>query len=222
MAELNTLRFTPEDIEAVIQQESGGRPDVLGPVQADGQRAEGLMQINPATAANPGFGLPSIDPATLKDPKVKRAVGTRYLNKMLDIFGDKKTALLAYNHGPGAVQKLLDAGRPLTELPNFKYADEVLARVRQPRAPTALSTLSAGLDVSALKPLDTSALRPLDTSSLRPLDAPPAGSDPRIAQAAADPFSPAAMERDAGRGSSVSKPRRHRYHDFGSGSVAEG
>ncbi len=174
-------RFTPEDIEAVIQQESGGRPDVLGPVQRDGQRAVGLMQVNPQTAASPGFGVPPIDPASLKDPEANRAFGVQYLNAMLDKFGDKKTALLAYNHGPGAVQELLDAGLPLTGLENFNYADEVLARVRQPQAAPA----PVAPPVAPAAPPTPQAV--------------PAGPDPRIAQAAADPFSPAAMARDAGR-----------------------
>lgn len=106
-------------IQALIAQESGGRPDARSP-----KGAMGLMQIMPQTARDPGFGLPNIFEvgrsqgfnvpdesdatlnALLADPKVNEAFGTAYFGKMQDRYGgDMDKALAAYNAGPGAVDK---------------------------------------------------------------------------------------------------------------------
>ena len=92
---------SPSDslINAVIKQESGGDPNAVSPAGA-----QGLMQIMPDTAANPGFGM-----APLQDPfnaDANKAFGTEYLGKMIDRYGgDIPRALVAYNWGPGNADK---------------------------------------------------------------------------------------------------------------------
>ena len=60
--------------------------------------AQGLLQLMPATAA----GLYVSDPF---DPEQSIMGGALYLARQLDVFGDTRRALAAYNAGPGNVRK---------------------------------------------------------------------------------------------------------------------
>lgn len=83
----------PALIAAVVQVESGFRPDVVSP-----KGAVGLMQLMPDTAALLGVSESS-------DPHHNLEAGTRYLAGLLEQFGgDVELALAAYNAGPGAVR----------------------------------------------------------------------------------------------------------------------
>ena len=64
--------------------------------------AEGISQLMPATAANPGYG---IEPVKNKSESEYRRVGEQYLTKLYDKFGDMEKALAAYNAGIGNVTK---------------------------------------------------------------------------------------------------------------------
>lgn len=66
--------------------------------------ALGRMQVMPATALNPGYG---IRPASsIKDPEELARVGREYIAKLLQIFdGDLAKTLAAYNGGAGNVNK---------------------------------------------------------------------------------------------------------------------
>jgi hypothetical protein len=103
----------PELIDAITQQESGGK------ATATGQKGEvGLMQVMPATAAQYG-----VTPEQLADPKINRQVGTRYFSDLLKQYkGNEWLALVAYNEGPGNIAK----GRFLPQ--SVKYASSVLDR----------------------------------------------------------------------------------------------
>ncbi|MEE4236976.1 MAG: transglycosylase SLT domain-containing protein, partial [Anderseniella sp.] len=82
----------------VMWQESRGRHDAVSPVGA-----RGLMQVMPATAKSPGFGI-----APLRDdsPEENMRFGTEYLAAMLERYdGDVQLALIAYNAGPGTADK---------------------------------------------------------------------------------------------------------------------
>jgi len=84
----------PPLIKAIIQTESAGKP------QAKSKKgATGLMQLMPATAKSLG-----VDPT---DPVQNIEGGTRYINQMMDKFGDEKLALAAYNWGPGNLQRAI-------------------------------------------------------------------------------------------------------------------
>jgi len=89
----------------VINQESGGNPNAVSPAGA-----QGIMQIMPDTARNPGYGIKplegwdGVNPMTAPVEEQLR-FGTDYLNAMANKFGSKELALAAYNAGPGAVEQ---------------------------------------------------------------------------------------------------------------------
>jgi soluble lytic murein transglycosylase-like protein len=85
--------------------------------------AQGLMQLMPATARELGVADPF-------DIEQNIDGGTRYMRQMLDSFdGDVKTALAAYNAGPGAVEKYGGRIPPYQE--TEQYIDRVLRFSKQ-------------------------------------------------------------------------------------------
>ncbi len=87
-------------VDHVIEQESGGDPNAVSRAGAGG-----LMQIMPKTFA--GMGGKDVF-----DPVENRALGTAYLNQMINQFGsDIELGLMAYNWGPGSVNRWLKGGR---------------------------------------------------------------------------------------------------------------
>ncbi len=84
---------------AVQNTESGGDPNAVSPAGAMGP-----MQVMPNTASNPGFGvMPAVD----NSPQELQRVGNDYLGAMMNRYQDPKLALMAYNWGPGHVDKLV-------------------------------------------------------------------------------------------------------------------
>ncbi|HEY0305863.1 MAG TPA: lytic transglycosylase domain-containing protein [Longimicrobiales bacterium] len=82
--------------------------------------ARGLTQVMPRTAR---WMIPGTKETDLHDQKTNLRLGFRYLNQMIDKYkGDVRLALLAYNRGPGTVDKILKRGGD----PNNGYADKVL------------------------------------------------------------------------------------------------
>ncbi len=90
--EARNQAVSPELIRAVVQAESGGRPDARSKAGA-----VGLMQLMPGTARELG-----VNP---NNPRENIRGGVQYLNQMAGKFGDLDLALAAYNAGPGAVKK---------------------------------------------------------------------------------------------------------------------
>ena len=79
---------------AVIQTESGFRPEVVSPVGA-----QGPMQLMPTTAKALGIADP-------QDARQNIFGGTKYLGKLLDRFnGNVALALASYNAGPTVVAR---------------------------------------------------------------------------------------------------------------------
>jgi hypothetical protein len=82
--------------------------------------ARGLTQVMPRTAR---WMVPGTRAEDLYDQKTNLRFGFRYLNQMIDKYkGNVRLALLAYNRGPGTVDKILRRGGD----PNNGYADKVL------------------------------------------------------------------------------------------------
>lgn len=110
--------------DALIQQESGGRPGVRGPKTRWG-RALGLTQMLPATAQEMArkVGVPwQPEMMTAKDERgaaYQRKLGEAYFNEGLEKTGNERDALRYYHGGPNRKQ-----WGPKTNA----YADQVLAR----------------------------------------------------------------------------------------------
>lgn len=103
----------------LVRVESGFHNRAISPVGA-----VGLAQLMPPTA----FELdPNLRYADLFDRETNLRLGFRYLRQMIDRYdGDLRTALLAYNRGPGTVDSILREGGD----PSNGYARAVLGGVR--------------------------------------------------------------------------------------------
>lgn len=100
----------------VEQAESGGRQGAVSP-----KGARGVMQLMPGTMRDPGFGVPSVASliqAGMSEEEANRHAGRKYLDAMYRRYGDQDTALMAYNWGPGNVDKWIAAGRPAGMVPS--------------------------------------------------------------------------------------------------------
>jgi soluble lytic murein transglycosylase len=83
-----------------MMAESGGNPNAVSP-----KGARGLMQVMPATARDPGFGIRASSGTQADDVRVgqeyRRAMQKRY-------GGDPAKMWAAYNWGPGALDSALE------------------------------------------------------------------------------------------------------------------
>ncbi|HUP87866.1 MAG TPA: lytic transglycosylase domain-containing protein [Longimicrobiales bacterium] len=85
-----------------------------------GVGARGLTQVMPKTA---NWVTPGTKADDLWDQKTNLKLGFKYLNQLIDKYhGNVRHALLAYNRGPGTVDKILKRGGN----PNNGYADKVI------------------------------------------------------------------------------------------------
>jgi soluble lytic murein transglycosylase-like protein len=103
-------RLDPQLVLAVIYVESRFDCFAVSPVGA-----LGLMQIMPATGRELAkrLGIPWNGPLTLFDPIVNVRIGTAYVRQLTDRYGSVRTALAAYNWGPGYVDRQLREGTPV-------------------------------------------------------------------------------------------------------------
>jgi soluble lytic murein transglycosylase-like protein len=109
--------IAPEVAFGLVATESEFKPTALSPVGAIG-----LAQLMPATARLLRPGTTGTD---LRDPEINLSLGFRFLRDLLVKYdGDTALALLAYNRGPGTVDRILQRGGD----PDNGYADEVLGR----------------------------------------------------------------------------------------------
>lgn len=117
-----------DDVE---MQESGGRQSAVSP-----KGARGVMQLMPGTIRDPGFGVRPMQADTEAE---NRRVGREYLEAMFRRYGDKATALAAYNWGPGNVDKWLKSGADPKKLPSEtrKYISNILGGKRAPEKQAA-------------------------------------------------------------------------------------
>lgn len=99
----------------LVKTESTFQERAVSPVGA-----RGLTQVLPRTAR---WLLPGTSAEDLFDRRTNLRVGFRYLSDMIDKYrGDVKLALLAYNRGPGTVDRELSRGAD----PDNGYADKVM------------------------------------------------------------------------------------------------
>jgi hypothetical protein len=102
-------------LKHILHKESRGqRYDKEGNLLTSSKGAMGEMQVMPATARDPGFG---IAPARSNDPEELRRVGEEYAKVLLNKYRDPKLAAIAYNWGPGNTDKWLSAGADMSKLP---------------------------------------------------------------------------------------------------------
>src|SRR6266852_6162296 len=112
----------PELVNAVIQQETGGRTD---PPDA-GKGAVGLMQIEPETAKQYGF-----DSSRLGDPAYNRMAGTTILGSLVDQHGGNEREGLKSYYGRG------------TPKPGFPTSDEYATNVLKIAGPPRGSPITS-------------------------------------------------------------------------------
>ena len=107
----------PEVAFGLVRAESSFKNTSTSPVGA-----VGLTQLMPKTAA---WLQPGVTKSQLRDPATNLRIGFKYLRQLIDKYeGDTKLALLAYNRGPGTVDRELRNGRN----PDNGYADFVAGR----------------------------------------------------------------------------------------------
>lgn len=119
----------PLIILAVVKQESRGNPLARGRFQTGKfSGALGLMQIKLETAKKMGnrFGLVIESEEDLMRPEVNVVLGSAYLIRLIGKYGNLREALVAYNLGHTAVDKLLEKNAPLPTL----YYEGVIAKYK--------------------------------------------------------------------------------------------
>jgi hypothetical protein len=100
----------------VIWQESRFQPGVVGPRTRSGERAQGIAQFMPRTAAERGL----LDPF---DPVQALPKSAEFLRELADQFGNLGLAAAAYNAGPQRVRDWLSGKRTLpAETRNYVLA----------------------------------------------------------------------------------------------------
>lgn len=94
-------------VDIVKNAESRGRRyGADGGLLRSPKGALGEMQVMPATARNPGYGL---KPANPSNPDDLARLGKQYLGTMMREFkGNLPQVFSAYNAGPGATQRLIE------------------------------------------------------------------------------------------------------------------
>ena len=114
-------------ILAVVAQESHGNPNARGRLQSGAfSGALGLMQIKLETAQKMAqhFGLRVNTSEDLLKPEINVTVGTAYLIRLIGKYGSWKDALIAYNLGHSAVDRMLEKGQALPT----RYYERVISK----------------------------------------------------------------------------------------------
>lgn len=113
-------------ILAVIEQESGGNPNIVS-----NDNAIGLMQILPSTAAQVASanGIPYTSSASLYNPQINIAIGTAYLASLYSQYQNWTTALNAYFAGGGNINNISQITVNTSGMPSGStYGQQVMLR----------------------------------------------------------------------------------------------
>lgn len=100
----------PDRYVKKIKQESSFNPKAISP-----KGARGLAQFMPATGK--GYGLKT--PMDFHDPFKSLEAGAKHTKDLEKQFGDPKLALIAYNAGPGAVERYKRTGKMPAETRDY-------------------------------------------------------------------------------------------------------
>lgn len=107
-------KISPKTAFGLVRAESSFRTAATSPVGAIG-----LTQLMPATAR---WLKPGVTRQELRNPELNLNLGFKYLSDLKKKYdGNEKLALLAFNRGPGTVDKLIKRGRN----PDNGYAEKV-------------------------------------------------------------------------------------------------
>lgn len=107
--------ISPKVAFGLVRAESSFRSSAVSPVGAIG-----LTQLMPATAK---WLEPGISRQQLKNPETNLRIGFKYLKQLINKYeGNEELALLAFNRGPGTVDKVLKRGGN----PDNGYAQKVM------------------------------------------------------------------------------------------------
>lgn len=131
--------FSGNITPALQTTESGNNPNAVSPAGA-----QGLMQVMPATAKDPGFG---VTPSNGTPADTKR-VGDQYFQALEKKYGNAAHALVAYNWGPGNTDKWLAAGGDPNKIPK-ETQGEIAKVALQMAKGGAASPVSAPQNVDA-------------------------------------------------------------------------
>lgn len=136
-----------DDVE---QQESGGNQNAVSPAGA-----RGVMQLMPGTMKDPGFGVPTMAELRargLSEEAANRLVGQKYLEAMYKKYGNKTTALMAYNWGPDNTDKWLASGADPKKVPSEtrNYVKSVMGGNAAPASAPASAPATGGTRVPTL------------------------------------------------------------------------
>lgn len=140
-----------EFINRIMQAESGGRRYdkngklLEGPKTRKQGTGKGEMQVVDKTNLDPGFG---VTPAKNKSPDERARVGKDYAQAMLDRYDNQQHAAMAYNWGPGNVDKWLAKGQAA---PVPKETEDYVVKV------TGAPIQTAKKAAPAASPFDTAA-----------------------------------------------------------------
>ena len=125
LAESTRAGVDPLLVVALIHVESSFKPRARSR-----SGAFGLMQVRVPTLCEQ-LKRPKARRADALDPHTNVQAGVRYFRRLLDTFGTTDLALMAYNAGPGRIQRLLAGGGIPPRISDYarKVGDE-LGRIR--------------------------------------------------------------------------------------------
>ena len=117
-------------ILAIVYQESRGNPRARGKMRSGAESgAYGLMQIKLETARQIGarFGIRIRNEKDLLNPEVNVVIGSAFLLHLMGIYKNLKYAIIAYNVGPGTLNRALRTHQPLPT----RYYEHVFEKYRK-------------------------------------------------------------------------------------------